>query len=466
MSVETVLMDFQVVPCLEEMVYVRDVATVATCVAEALRQDCLEQGCISSAFSYSAIYSGPKDCMFTIKHYFREGLITLTIEYFKINQDDALLYNYPHVEQLELLITRNLDASKGSCLPAIQRCLPRSPYLRTSDDRLVQMAWRKLIFSERTPYQLVEIYHTQDFGACLVLDGFMNLSEADLSYTQTLMCKGVQEYKNKEVLILGGGDGALLHELLKEEPKFVTMVDIDEGVIRACKEHMRSVCGTVLDTLEADKYKIVVDDALKMLGTYKEEKKQFDVILGDLTDIPVHGRDTSTWSFVRRVVRTSLLLLPVGGKYLTHINGVNSRTSIQLFETMVKELGVPVDIATTEAHVPSFMEKWVFIQITRLEGEIKEEVDVSAEQEHTVVNGGDAPETKSEPAAEEKKEEVKEDKKEEKKETKDDKKKASTEKKEEKKGGAKTTKESLESPKEKGLTKEKSNLDKKTKKAK
>ena len=34
----------------------RDVATVATCVAEALRQDCLEQGCISSAFSYSAIY--------------------------------------------------------------------------------------------------------------------------------------------------------------------------------------------------------------------------------------------------------------------------------------------------------------------------------------------------------------------------------------------------------------------------
>jgi len=132
----------------------------------------------------------------------------------------------------------------------------------------------------------------------------------------------------------------------------------------------------------------------------------------------------------------------------------------------VKELGVPVDIATTEAHVPSFMEKWVFIQITRLEGEIKEEVDVSAEQEHTVVNGGDAPETKSEPAAEEKKEEVKEDKKDEKKEAKDDKKKASTEKKDEKKGGAKSTKESLESPKEKGLTKEKSNLDKKTKKAK
>ena len=27
--------------------------------------------------------------------------------------------------------------------------------------------------------------------------------------------------------------------LFKEEPKFVTMVDIDEAVMRSCKEHMR-----------------------------------------------------------------------------------------------------------------------------------------------------------------------------------------------------------------------------------
>ena len=64
--------------------------------------------------------------MFTIKHYFREGLITLSLEYFKINSEDALLYNYNHVEQLEMMITRALDAGKGSSLPAIQRCLPRS----------------------------------------------------------------------------------------------------------------------------------------------------------------------------------------------------------------------------------------------------------------------------------------------------------------------------------------------------
>jgi len=463
MSVETVLMDFQVVPCLEEVVYVRDVATVATCVAEALRQDCLEQGCISSAFSYSAIYSGPKDCMFTIKHYFREGLITLTIEYFKINQDDALLYNFPHVENLEKLITRNLDASKGSCLPAIQRCLPRSPYLRSSDDRLLQMGWKKLLFSERSPYQLVEIYSTLDFGNCLVLDGFINLAESDLAYTQALMCHGKQDYKDKEVLILGGGDGALLHELIKEKPKFVTMVDIDEAVIRGCKEHLREACGEVLDKYEADNYKIVVDDALKWLAKFQEDKKQFYVIFGDLTDIPVHGGDTTTWAFVRNVVRTSLLLLPVGGKYYTHVNGANSTNALLLFEQMLKELGVPIDIAHTHAHVPSFMEKWVFYQVTRLEGEVKEEVmaaGVEPEAEGTkLTNGTNGTEEKKEetaPAAEEKKE------------AKEEKKKTSADKKEDKKttGGAKATKDSLESPK--GLKeKEKSNVEKKgAKKAK
>ena len=146
---------------------------------------------------------------------------------------------FDDVERMEKLITRSLDATRGNSIPAVKRCLPRSPYLRTSDDRILEYNWTKLVFSEQSAFQLVEIYGTNDFGNCLVLDGFMNLAESDLAYTQNLMCHGKYDYKDKEVLILGGGDGALLYELLKEKPKFVTMVDIDEVVIKACKEHMR-----------------------------------------------------------------------------------------------------------------------------------------------------------------------------------------------------------------------------------
>ena len=112
------------------------------------------------------------------------------------------MFDYTEVERLERLVTRNLDADYGASIPPIKRCLPKSPYLRTSDDRILEYKWDKLLFSERSPYQLVEIYSTPDFGNCLVLDGFINLAESDLVYTHTLMCHGKQEYKVLSSIII------------------------------------------------------------------------------------------------------------------------------------------------------------------------------------------------------------------------------------------------------------------------
>ena len=52
------------------------------------------------------------------------------------------------------------------------------------------------------------------------------LAESDIDYTKALLGNGRENYKDKEILILGGGDGGVLNELLKESPKFVTMVEI------------------------------------------------------------------------------------------------------------------------------------------------------------------------------------------------------------------------------------------------
>ena len=43
------------------------------------------------------------------------------------------------------------------------------------------------------------------------------------------MQRGKENYEGKEIVILGGGDGALLWELLKEKPKFVYMLEV--GII-------------------------------------------------------------------------------------------------------------------------------------------------------------------------------------------------------------------------------------------
>ena len=143
-------------------------------------------------------------------------------------------------------------------------------------------------------------------------------------------------------------------------------------------------------------------------------------------------------------------------------------------------------MAQTQDHVPSFMEKWVWFQVTRIEGEITEEINDSiAEPEpepqtpevssETIVSG-EVKEVKEEKevkvSGDEKKangEEKKVNGEEKKvngdaKKDGDKKERASPDKKDEKKAGAKDLKDKLETPK--GLTKEKSNVDKKAKPAK
>ena len=52
------------------------------------------------------------------------------------------------------------------------------------------------------------------------------LGEGDLIYTKTLCRIGHEDYTNKTVLILGGGDGGILNELRKENVGFITMAEI------------------------------------------------------------------------------------------------------------------------------------------------------------------------------------------------------------------------------------------------
>lgn len=53
-----------------------------------------------------------------------------------------------------------------------------------------------------------------------------DLAESDFAYTQAITGSGREKYAGKEVLILGGGDGGILAELVKQKPKMVTMVEI------------------------------------------------------------------------------------------------------------------------------------------------------------------------------------------------------------------------------------------------
>ena len=81
------------------------------------------------------------------------------------------------------------------------------------------------------------------------------------------------------MLILGGGDGALMKELfgLAEPPAYVTMVDIDAMVMDACNQFMPTVAGNYMarENWEGENYKVIAGDAIAYMKNCMVSKKFF-----------------------------------------------------------------------------------------------------------------------------------------------------------------------------------------------
>lgn len=193
----------------------------------------------------------------------------------------------------------------------------------------------------------------------------VDIAESDLIYTETLMGRGNENYEGKEICILGGGDGALLYELLKENPKHVVMLEIDELVMQACNKYLNSICGDVLEKRKGDNYEIIVGDCVEYMKKFISEGRKFDYVFGDLTDIPISGAPIGEcWDFIRTILEHSFHILKSDGKYLTHGNGTSCVESLELFEEQLRLLKPKVKFTTSKAFVPSFMEEWLFYQVS------------------------------------------------------------------------------------------------------
>ncbi|KAF5284245.1 hypothetical protein FQR65_LT00245 [Abscondita terminalis] len=317
-KVQTILMDFCVDP--KDVKTDSQLSILSTNIENVLR-DYLSNLKLASTIPVEGeiykVYTGDMKSILTLR-IFNSGMITINIEYLK-GENQRELLPLECAKQIEQKININLSCIRSKLFPPIKRGGTFDVYLTSSDDRLIEYDIDDVLFEERSPFQKVQVVHSTSLGNMLVLDDLQNIAEADLIYTETLMGKGKENYEDKEIVILGGGDGALLYELLKEKPKSVTMLEIDEVVIKACSKHMRSICGDVLDTRTGPNYKILVGDCLKSLNAFHQEGRKFDYIFGDLTDVPITDK-CETWNFVKSYLELSFKILKPTGKFMTHVS--------------------------------------------------------------------------------------------------------------------------------------------------
>jgi spermidine synthase len=146
----------------------------------------------------------------------------------------------------------------------------------------------KVYCATKTPYQNLLIGKTAAFGDALFLDFQIQSSETDEAvYHETLIqpAFGVRLSKGRprSILILGGGEGATLREVLKHPGlERAVMVDIDKEVVHACKAHLPGFSSGAFDDQRVE---VVFEGAQEFL---KDRRETFDVIVYDLTD-PIPG---------------------------------------------------------------------------------------------------------------------------------------------------------------------------------
>jgi spermidine synthase len=139
----------------------------------------------------------------------------------------------------------------------------------------------ELLYEVKTDHQHLIIFHNAAFGRVMVLDCVVQTTEKDeFIYHEMLAHVPILAHgMTRRVLIIGGGDGGMLREVLRHRQiTQVTQVEIDQQVIDMCRTYLPNHSNGAFDD---PRVTIVIDDGLHFVQSNREA---FDVIISDSTD--------------------------------------------------------------------------------------------------------------------------------------------------------------------------------------
>lgn len=180
-----------------------------------------------------------------------------------------------------------------------------------------------ILFREDSPYQKVEVYETFAYGKMLTLDGMVMTTEKD-EYVYHEMMTHVALLSHpapKKVLVIGGGDGGCVREILRHENiEKAVMVEIDGAVIEACKIHLPDIAAS----FEHPKLELLVQDGIEYVKNSPNES--FDIVIVDSTDPVGPAEGLFTAEFYRDVYR---ILAPNG---IMIVQSESPRFKVRVFQ--------------------------------------------------------------------------------------------------------------------------------------
>jgi len=139
----------------------------------------------------------------------------------------------------------------------------------------------EVFYDVQSPFQRVRILESYKYGKMLALDDMVMTTEQDeFHYHEMISHPAMFTLENaKNILVIGGGDGGTVREILRHEGvEKVTMVEIDGAVIDSCKEFLPGIAAA----FENPKLELIVDDGIAFLKN--AVANSYDLIIVDGSD--------------------------------------------------------------------------------------------------------------------------------------------------------------------------------------
>ncbi|MCY9516605.1 polyamine aminopropyltransferase [Paenibacillus apiarius] len=139
---------------------------------------------------------------------------------------------------------------------------------------------RETFVNEQTPFQHLTMLDTEEFGRMLVLDGMvMTTIKDEFVYHEMVAHPALVTHPNpKKVLVVGGGDGGVIREIMKHPSvEKAVLVEIDGKVIEYSKKYLPEIAGE----LDNPRVEVIVNDGYMHILNSKDE---YDVIMVDSTE--------------------------------------------------------------------------------------------------------------------------------------------------------------------------------------
>ncbi len=215
---------------------------------------------------------------------------------------------------------------------------------------------RRIVHESRSSLQHIVIAETYNYGRALFLDGNIQSAHADQAlYHETLVQPAMLGHSSpQDVLIIGGGEGAALWEVLRHPSvRTVTMVDYDRQVVEACREHLSAWHQGAFDDPRA---RLVFQDGRQFI---EQTAGTYDVVIIDVVDMFDNGPAQALYTrqFYERLCQRLRpgAVVAVQGLEFSFLDDQPHAALARTLRTVFRE------VSSYNVTIPSFLCSWGFL---------------------------------------------------------------------------------------------------------